>query len=164
MSERQSSAIPPLLSLCFCYSVFRPSELDAEHRIHLHQCRPGTNPFRCDKYVITDVIIIILPIPQLWHLKMSRSQKLQLTGVFTSLPSRYQKLRVVLSVSTISIVRVIYLDTVSFQDVTWTLTDSLIWTSAEVCVAVVSACLPTLRPLFSVVKRGSSGMRSTRFW
>ena len=32
--------------------------------------------------VITDVIIIVLPIPQLWHLSMSRFQKLQLTGVF----------------------------------------------------------------------------------
>ena len=43
---------------------------------------------------------------------------------------------------------------------TWTLTDSLIWTIAEVCVAVVSACLPTLRPLFSVIEHGRSGMRS----
>ena len=33
--------------------------------------------------------------------------------------------------------------------ITGTETDPIIWTIAEVCVAVVSACLPTLRPIFS---------------
>jgi len=47
-----------------------------------------------------------------------------------------------------SVVRVIYLSKIDIEDGTWTEVPGFIWTVAEMCGAVISASLPTLRPLF----------------
>jgi hypothetical protein len=40
-------------------------------------------------------------------------------------------------------------------DLSWNFTDTLVWSAAEVNIAVVSVCLPTLRPLYTFVTTGS---------
>ena len=52
------------------------------------------------------------------------------------------------SVCIASIVRVPYIARLSLVDQTWSDIDAFIWSVAELSLAIVSACLPTFRPLF----------------
>ena len=67
-----------------------------------------------------------------------------------------------LSVCIASIVRVPYVARISLVDQTWSDIDGLIWTGAELNLAIVSACLPTLRPLVLHVFQGGSTTISSR--
>lgn len=87
----------------------------------------------------TDFTLLALPIPILWRLRTSQPQKLVLTGIFT----------MGLTVCAVSVVRLVILHQYgSKQDITWYYVPISIWTAAEPSIAVVSACLPSLRPLF----------------
>lgn len=60
------------------------------------------------------------------------------------------------SVCIISIIRLIVLSRLGKFDVTWNYVNSAIWSAAEPCMGVISACLPSLRPGLSVLLRGST--------
>ena len=57
------------------------------------------------------------------------------------------------SVCVASMVRIFYLSKVATTDPTWTAVDPSMWSSIELCLGVVSACLPTMRPLLRTVFR-----------
>ncbi|CAD6594490.1 MAG: hypothetical protein ASARMPRED_000389 [Alectoria sarmentosa] len=82
----------------------------------------------------TDFVLLALPIPILWRLRTSQPQKLVLTGIFT----------VGLAVCTVSVTRLIVIHQYGKRYYV----PIAIWTAAEPSIAVVSACLPSLRPLF----------------
>lgn len=56
----------------------------------------------------------------------------------------------------ISIIRLVVLSRLSRADVTWNFVNSAIWSVAEPCIGVISACIPSLRPGFSVLVRGTT--------
>ena len=58
------------------------------------------------------------------------------------------------SVCIASIIRVPYIAHISLVDQSWSDINGLIWSGAELNLAIVSACLPTLRPLFLHVFHG----------
>ncbi|CAF9907800.1 hypothetical protein IMSHALPRED_006500 [Imshaugia aleurites] len=97
---------------------------------------------------VTDFALFALskPIPLVWKLRTSKLQKLILTFIFT----------VGLTVCAVSINRLVVLSRFEHAklgalgqvDFTWNYVSPAIWTAAEPSVAVVSACLPSLRPLF----------------
>ncbi|RYP60842.1 hypothetical protein DL771_010353 [Monosporascus sp. 5C6A] len=94
--------------------------------------------------MIVDAAILALPIPFVWHLNMPTRQKLAISGLF--LLGAF--------VVGISITRIyfFYVSTDSYAnalDITFNIAPTLYWTQLEASIAVVSACLPTLRPLFS---------------
>ena len=64
----------------------------------------------------------------------------------------------VTSVCIVSIIRVPYIASISspasLADPSWSLTYAAIWTIVELNIAIVSACLPILRPLFVRVFHG----------
>ncbi|KUI67161.1 hypothetical protein VM1G_02887 [Cytospora mali] len=92
--------------------------------------------------IITDVVILCLPIPQLLRLQMSRTQKAQLMGMF--LLGGF--------VCVVSIIRLTYLSIVGLSDATWNDAFTALWSIVETCMAIVCACLPTLRPLFDRIR------------
>lgn len=95
----------------------------------------------------TDFVLLALPIPILWRLRTSQPQKLILTGIFT----------VGLAVCAVSVTRLIMLHQYGKrEDITWYYVPIAIWTAAEPSIAVVSACLPSLRPLFVRVVWGGA--------
>ena len=51
-------------------------------------------------------------------------------------------------VCAVSVVRLIVLAGADESDITWNYVPTAIWSAAEPSIAVVSACLPSLRPLF----------------
>lgn len=96
--------------------------------------------------LLTDVLILCLPIPMVWGLNTTKAQKVTLTGIFL----------LGIFVCAISIVRISKLAVVNYDDPTWRLVDVEVWTTLENSVGITSACLPTLRPLFGRFFRGAS--------
>ena len=107
--------------------------------------------------LLTDVMILCLPMPMVLFLHTNRTQKLILTGIFfagvlVSPTHLYSfKREVVLtaslsrSVCAGSIVRIVQLNQINGFDVTWELRNVFIWTSVEPSIGILSACLPTMR-------------------
>ncbi|KAL8644091.1 MAG: hypothetical protein Q9210_007429, partial [Variospora velana] len=100
--------------------------------------------------VALDFLIIALPIPLLWKLRTTVSQKSVLTGIFVCAGF----------VCIISIIRLVVLSRLHQADLTWNFVDSAIWSAAEPCMGVVSACIPSLRPLAALITRGTHKVRS----
>ena len=99
--------------------------------------------------VLSDVAVLVLPLPMIWQLHTTTKQKLELSGVF-----------LLGSLGLIaSIVRmVIFFRSNAFADPTWTAVTLLAWTMVEAEAVLIAACLPPLRPLFI-----SLWQSSTRF-
>ncbi|KAE8145013.1 integral membrane protein [Aspergillus avenaceus] len=86
--------------------------------------------------ILTDLIILCLPIPQVWKLQLRLSEKLAVLfafglGSFVVFASAY---------------RFSVLFTYSAVDSSYTLAPTVGWTAIEMSAGIVSACLPTLRP------------------
>ena len=87
--------------------------------------------------VFTDFAIIAIPIPVIWNLqKISTVQKFGFVAIF-SLGG---------FVCVISIIRLVYLGRISADDITWTDAWGGLWSSIEVSLDVVGACLPVVAP------------------
>ncbi len=126
--------------------------------------------------VLTDFAILILPMPLLYRLQKPTKQKIQIMGMF--LLGGF--------VCFASIYRCIVIHELSHADPSckyrfpasrhmWCSIDPVadftagsdvpvnIWTMVELCIGIVSACLPTMRPLFSrTTGRFASGSGGSR--
>lgn len=105
--------------------------------------------------ILTDVAMIILPLPMVWRLQTSTAQKFSLTMLFLAGSIGFVS----------SIVRFCeFFNVAAFQDGTWSSVNLMIWTDVEPGVYLVAACLSNLRPLWTrlrgqrQVTGGSSGM------
>jgi len=87
--------------------------------------------------IITDLIILALPVKMIWQLHTSKADRIALTFIF--LLGSF----VVIA----SVIRLSQLHQVNNPDILWGFNLTVIWSSIEPSVAVISACLPTLRPL-----------------
>ncbi|KAL2133232.1 hypothetical protein VTI74DRAFT_2697 [Chaetomium olivicolor] len=98
--------------------------------------------------IITDVIILSLPLPTVWSLKTSTLAKLGLTGVFL----------VGLIVSVISIIRIVTLTQLDLMNLTGTMIWADFWSATEPLLAVLCVSLPMLGSLWSrcTARRGRS--------
>ncbi|KAL9118458.1 MAG: hypothetical protein Q9187_004996, partial [Circinaria calcarea] len=97
--------------------------------------------------ILSDVAILSLPLPVLWRLQISRNQKWVLSGIF--LLGGF--------VCIISIIRLFFLERVaSTADPAWDNVDGATLSTIEICVAIISACLPTYRPLYKLIRYGNA--------
>ncbi|KAH6604495.1 putative PTH11-type G-protein coupled receptor protein [Trichoderma cornu-damae] len=108
----------------------------------------GTWIANASSTIITDLAILILPIPQIWKLQLRKTEKIGLTfafglGFFVVFASAY---------------RTSVLFTYSNSDPTYTLAPTVGWTVIEVSAGIISACLPTLLPVFRLFA-GSIGIK-----
>ncbi|PWY84796.1 hypothetical protein BO70DRAFT_361195 [Aspergillus heteromorphus CBS 117.55] len=87
--------------------------------------------------IITDILILVLPVRMVWTLQTTLMQKVTLSGIF-SLGG---------FVVVCSCIRLSTQFKVDDPDFTWAMNGTVIWTSLEVSFGVISACLPTMRPL-----------------
>ncbi|KAM0803703.1 hypothetical protein BDR22DRAFT_902287 [Usnea florida] len=108
--------------------------------------------------ILTDVLILCLPVPMVWGLRTTFAQKVTVTGMFL----------LGIFVCAISIVRISKLAVINSigvlktRDPTWSTVDIYIWTVLESGIGILSACLPTLRPLFGQFLRNTSRSRSSK--
>ncbi|KAL2860649.1 hypothetical protein BJX68DRAFT_90142 [Aspergillus pseudodeflectus] len=101
--------------------------------------------------MLLDILMLILPLPMVWRMRMSRRRRLLLTGIFGMGGF----------VCVVSLLRIISFNQANRDDPTFTQIYSSTWSSVEQGVGIVCACLPTLRPLrrlwTDMRKRGSTG-------
>ncbi|KAH8602063.1 hypothetical protein B0O99DRAFT_680211 [Bisporella sp. PMI_857] len=93
--------------------------------------------------ILTDIAILMLPIPQIWKLHMSVSKKISITIVF--LLGSF--------VVAASIYRLFALLTFDPSDFTYSTSAASAWSVVEVAAGLVSACLPTFGPVFQLLKQ-----------
>ncbi|KAL9614954.1 MAG: hypothetical protein Q9167_000596 [Letrouitia subvulpina] len=98
--------------------------------------------------IVTDAALLALPIPYIWRLHRSQSQKIALAGIF--MLGGF--------VTIISIVRLSTLVSVDLKslDLDWNFALVGVWTLTESNMAIVSACLPSLKPILSLLVTGSA--------
>lgn len=91
--------------------------------------------------IVTDAVILVMPMKIVWDLPISRVQKMLLSGIF------------VLGLLTLAfdIVRLVALIRLSTagSDITYTDAPSSVWTCIEPAVGITAACLSNMRPLFT---------------
>lgn len=98
----------------------------------------------CATDSLVDIIILCMPIPMVLKLKLPRKQKIAVLGMFF----------LGAIVCAISITRLVMVITTAAEylyhpkDVTYYTAPVFFWTVIEISLSVVSACLPTLRPLW----------------
>ncbi|KAL8967611.1 MAG: hypothetical protein Q9183_002828 [Haloplaca sp. 2 TL-2023] len=86
--------------------------------------------------ILTDIAILCLPMPIVWKLQMETRKKIGVIGIF--LLGGF--------VCLATIMRTVYVDQIDTADPTWG-TESAIWATVEVAMAIVCGCLPVLAPL-----------------
>ncbi|KAK3335203.1 hypothetical protein B0T19DRAFT_452053 [Cercophora scortea] len=98
--------------------------------------------------IITDVLILTLPLPTVWALKMSTGTKIGLTCVFL-----FGSI-----VSVISIIRIVALTQLDLTNLTGTMIWADFWSCMEINLAIICVSLPMLGTLFSrcTSRRGAS--------
>ncbi|KAK0634237.1 hypothetical protein B0T17DRAFT_297 [Bombardia bombarda] len=89
-------------------------------------------------HIITDFMIFLLPIPVVTTMTIPRRQKAGLLLAFA----------MGFFVCLVSLLRTLWLrDRVNSKDTTWDLVTIANWSIAEINVAILCACVPTLKPL-----------------
>ncbi|KAJ5511080.1 hypothetical protein N7453_003183 [Penicillium expansum] len=104
--------------------------------------------------IITDWAMLILPLPYVWKIQRSTTQKVALCGAFAMGGF----------ICIISIIRlVIMLDAYKTPsvDATWVFIGPSTWTAVETNIGIVSACLPSLGPLIKSITRKSGGKETS---
>ncbi|KAJ5885215.1 hypothetical protein N7495_009725 [Penicillium taxi] len=87
--------------------------------------------------MVTDIIIMIIPAPHIWGLKLAVVRRLVLIATFA----------IGLCVSAISMVRVVSIRQIKFSDLSYTLLHSMLWTWLEIDLAIIATNIPLLRPV-----------------
>ncbi|CRL20045.1 unnamed protein product [Penicillium camemberti] len=105
--------------------------------------------------IITDILILSLPVRVVWGLHASITHRLSVIGIFL--------------LGSFVIFTSVYRFTTLFEfnptDIAWTLGKSCTWCIVESSTGIISACMPTLRPLFLMVSSkfsSQSGTQKTR--
>ena len=115
--------------------------------------------------LMTDILVVCLPLPLLWNLQMRRGMKLQVIGIFSvgslwvaqhllvPVSGRTRELIDCTSASIISIYRIPQLLVLSgnFYDPSWDRVAPSLWSNAELAALTLGACAITYRPLFNSI-------------
>ncbi|KAL3470420.1 hypothetical protein BJX99DRAFT_49563 [Aspergillus californicus] len=89
--------------------------------------------------LVTDLMVMLLPLPHIWKLQLNVAKKLALTLVFC----------MGIFVSIISIIRLKALMDIDFDNITASVQMGVLWTVLEPELAVICANMPILKPVLS---------------
>ncbi|KAJ4391023.1 hypothetical protein N0V93_004636 [Gnomoniopsis smithogilvyi] len=101
-------------------------------------------------HIVSDIALLLLPVTQVIKLRVELVVKLSLVSIFM----------LGAFVSIASIYRIKTILAVSNTDITFTFSNSNIWTMIEMSCAVISTCLPCLRPLVAKISGAFATMSS----
>ncbi|KAI9154993.1 Efflux pump atB [Paramyrothecium foliicola] len=89
--------------------------------------------------IVTDILIVGLPIPVILGLKIKRSKKKAIIGLFST----------AVLMTIVSVVRIFSITWIDEGNVTATAAPFMFFSALEPCVATLCVCLPMLSPLFN---------------
>lgn len=118
--------------------------------------------------LVTDVMIIVLPLHFIQKLHMSRIMRVSLSAIFcvgflyvahppihpSALPLNHSctdSIDPLISISAITIIRIRVLTTIDFADLSYSMIWAAFWSVTEPALAVANACLPMIGPVLRVV-------------
>ncbi|KAL2813026.1 hypothetical protein BJX63DRAFT_443261 [Aspergillus granulosus] len=129
-------AIATILAGCL---ICRPFAYNWDQTIPGGKCGDQVTSFTVTGVVnlVTDVIVLVLPMRSLYKLQMATYKKVTLIAVFG--------LGIVTCI--ISALRISVLSTMDFADITYTIPQANIFSGIEPCLAVILASVPMMRPL-----------------
>ncbi|KAB8263850.1 hypothetical protein BDV32DRAFT_146153 [Aspergillus pseudonomiae] len=102
----------------------------------------------CITDVIIDVFILVLPLPLVFKLRLPMKQRLAVAGMFIMGAA-------VIAISITRMAMYFHVGTTfmeHYNDETYYTSPVFFWTNIEISLAVILACLPTLRPLWIVIR------------
>lgn len=103
---------------------------------------------------VTDIVALSLPLPLLWNLHVTKEKRLQLIGVF--LLGGF--------VCIVSVVRCVELAKVSASvDSSYAYATTIIWSTIEVGIGILCACLPVLQPILKTALSLASKLHARLF-
>ena len=85
----------------------------------------------------TDVIVLCIPMPLVWRLRLSTKRKSAVSFIFV--------LGALVCVTTIF--RITTFKNINSYDLTWSYIDTAYWTYSELVLSFICACIPTFRPV-----------------
>jgi hypothetical protein len=94
--------------------------------------------------VVSDILILLLPIPIVWGLNTDTRKKVILTGLFSM-----GSISCLVSILRMRSIIVLYKS--GYDDLTWGLVEVVLWSQAELTAAMICTCTPCLRPLFEKI-------------
>ncbi|KAJ0121775.1 integral membrane family protein [Diaporthe amygdali] len=112
--------------------------------------------FNSSVSLLTDLVFALLPIPILWSIQLNWKVKVAVSAV----------LALGIFASAAAVVKMTCLSSYgSHGDFLWDSTDITIWTTVEICTAIIAASIPSLKPLFKAILGGSSALsrRTSRY-
>ncbi|KAF1977477.1 hypothetical protein BU23DRAFT_453079 [Bimuria novae-zelandiae CBS 107.79] len=93
--------------------------------------------------ILADLLLLALPMPYVWSLKISLTQKICVMGFF--LLGGF-----VLVASAIRLRLLLLLDLQGFL-ANWSVENTVLWSAMENCIGIVCICLPSLRPVVNLL-------------
>ncbi|KAL0939915.1 integral membrane family protein [Colletotrichum truncatum] len=150
------SAIGNLLTVFF---QCRPLAFTWDTSIEGGECIPPGNLkfaafFNSGVSVFTDLLFALLPIPMLWKVQLNWKVKSAVIGVLS--------LGIFATVA--AIVKISFLPNYGKHgDFLFDSSDITIWTTVEICTAIVAASIPCLKPLFKALLAGSSAKYTSKY-
>ncbi|KAJ5100497.1 hypothetical protein N7456_006549 [Penicillium angulare] len=103
---------------------------------------------------ILDVIILLIPLPLLWALQMTRMKKAMLTGIFICGYS-------VVIVSLGRLITLLKAGSGLEADLTWTTIEYICWVQCEGPISLMSVCLPNIMELGRRLRSVTNGSRKS---
>ncbi|KAL5116624.1 hypothetical protein ACEQ8H_005502 [Pleosporales sp. CAS-2024a] len=123
-----------------------PSAAWTSHALLLKYCydsSPATT-VRMLTNVIMDLLIVLSPMPIVWRMRMSVTQKVQVTGIFAL---GFLAIAAGTVRAYFQLLDTLGPNTIGYRDLQGQNTTMVAWTLIEIVAALVACCLPTLRPL-----------------
>ncbi|ROW02899.1 hypothetical protein VSDG_01695 [Cytospora chrysosperma] len=137
------------LALWF-WDIFQCSPIQAQwdYTIPHHQCVPADAVVKAAyalsvMTIVTDWLYALMPIPMIWHVKMSTQTKATVVVILG--------LGIFASVATLIRLRFLA-DLTDTSDILYAGTDAMVWTLVEPGVAIVASSLVTIRPLLRRIR------------
>ncbi|KAI9807243.1 MAG: hypothetical protein M1825_005961 [Sarcosagium campestre] len=103
-------------------------------------------------FLLTDIMVLVMPMPLVWQLQISKKQKIGLSLIFG--------LGMVVTIATIF--RLVVLILQDPYDVTYAFVPVVYWMGAESCLGITCACAATIRPILRRKEPGSQYSGSAR--
>ncbi|KAI1654599.1 hypothetical protein F4813DRAFT_205764 [Daldinia decipiens] len=129
-----------LTAILTAFLLCRPFTYNWDKSIEGGVCGDPTVPWTVTGVLnmITDLIILLMPMPYLLRLEVSWEKRLRLAAIFG----------ILVLPCIVSIVRIAEMVKMDFSDFTFTSPHTILLSSLEPCLGVVAACAMTMRPLF----------------